>query len=211
MGFGISSIFDISLERANQFYTWGWRGSIAGALITALAVCFLMWGTRVRDRDFDSKMGTLYLEASQSRERAGELEKRAAELENEAAQARAETERIKGQLAWRRVSKVQHDAIVARLFGKSITFSSFAWTGMDTEAGLFAGELWRTLSDAGVKLNLNLPSPPLSGLGVVVSDAGETPAFLDVTAALSAAGIPFVHGSDTPHLQIFVGSKPPGF
>lgn len=201
-------MFDISLERANQFYTWGWRGSIAGALITAAAVCFLMWGTRVRDRDFDDKMANLYLAASQSRERAGELEKRAAELENEAAVARAETERIQGQLAWRRINKVQHDIIVKSLSGKSVTFSSFGWTATDTEAALFAGELWRTLSDAGVKLDRSLPSPPLSGLGIVVSDSGATSDIFDVTASLSAAGIPFVRGPDTPYLQIFVGSRP---
>ena len=26
----MSSLFDVSLETANQFYTWGWRASVVG-------------------------------------------------------------------------------------------------------------------------------------------------------------------------------------
>jgi hypothetical protein len=29
-----SGFFDISLTRSNQFYTWGWRASVMGAVIT---------------------------------------------------------------------------------------------------------------------------------------------------------------------------------
>ena len=43
--------FEITLETANKFYEWGWRASIAGAVITAVGVILLMYGTRVRDRD----------------------------------------------------------------------------------------------------------------------------------------------------------------
>jgi hypothetical protein len=38
------AFWNISLDTANQFYAWGWRASIAGAIITAVAVSFLMWG-----------------------------------------------------------------------------------------------------------------------------------------------------------------------
>jgi hypothetical protein len=62
-----------------------------------------------------------------ARERAGQLEERAAGLEKEAAaskertasleretaQARAEQERLKGQLAWRRLTREQYNAIVS--------------------------------------------------------------------------------------------------
>ena len=52
------SFFDVSLDTANRFYAWGWRGSIAGAVITAVAVVFLMWGTHVRDRDFEAQLAS---------------------------------------------------------------------------------------------------------------------------------------------------------
>jgi hypothetical protein len=77
------SLFDISLETANSLYEWGWRGSIFGAVITTLAVMSLMWGTRIRDRDFEASM---------------------AHLNSDAANARLETARIKQTLAWREPS-----------------------------------------------------------------------------------------------------------
>jgi hypothetical protein len=42
------------LETANSLYKWCWCGSIFGVVIAALAVASLMWGTRVRDRDFET-------------------------------------------------------------------------------------------------------------------------------------------------------------
>lgn len=64
----------ISLETANRFYAWGWRASLIGAAITAIGVLFLFWGTRVRDQDFETQMGTLNREAGNARERAARLE-----------------------------------------------------------------------------------------------------------------------------------------
>jgi hypothetical protein len=52
------SFFDVSLETANKFYVWGWRGSLAGAVVTAVAVVFLMWGTHIRDRDFEAQLAS---------------------------------------------------------------------------------------------------------------------------------------------------------
>ncbi len=46
----------VSLETGNKFYAWGWRGSIIGAVITAIAVVFLMWGTHIRDRDLEMQL-----------------------------------------------------------------------------------------------------------------------------------------------------------
>jgi hypothetical protein len=83
-----SPFWNISLETANEFYTWGWRASMFGALITFFGVAFLYWGTRVRDHDFEHNIATLNVEAGGARERAGKLEERAAGLEKEAEQAR---------------------------------------------------------------------------------------------------------------------------
>ena len=50
------TVFEISLETANKFYYWGLRGSIIGAIISAIAICFLVWGTVVRDRDIETQL-----------------------------------------------------------------------------------------------------------------------------------------------------------
>jgi hypothetical protein len=83
--------FYISLETANRFYTWGWRLSVLGAVLTAVGVGFLMWGTRVRDGDFEGQIATLHARAAESEERASGL---AIALEK----ARAETARADANL-----------------------------------------------------------------------------------------------------------------
>ena len=50
------SAFDISLETANKFYAWGWRASIVGAVVTAIGLILLAWGTRTRDHDMDDRL-----------------------------------------------------------------------------------------------------------------------------------------------------------
>jgi hypothetical protein len=77
--------FDISLQTANQFYALGWKASVLGAVVTFVGVALLFWGTRVRDRDFETQMASLNREAAQFRESA--------------AHAELETARIKERLA----------------------------------------------------------------------------------------------------------------
>lgn len=67
-------LIDVSLETANRFYAFGWGASLSGAAITLVGVVFLMWGTRVRDHDFESQMSSLNSEAGAARERAAKLE-----------------------------------------------------------------------------------------------------------------------------------------
>lgn len=75
--------FDVSLDTANKFYEWGWRASIAGAVITAFGVIFLMYGTRVRDRDTESQLSNAKLLTAQTSAKAAELQVRAEELKGD--------------------------------------------------------------------------------------------------------------------------------
>ena len=82
------SLFDITLETANKFYSLGWKLSVAGAAITAIGIVLLMLGTRIRDHDFESQVANLNSESAKARERAAIFE---ADAEN----ARKETEKLK--------------------------------------------------------------------------------------------------------------------
>src|SRR5260221_13917739 len=75
-----SIIPSISLPTANKFYTFGWAASLIGAAITFAGVIFLMWGTRVRDHDFDDNIARLHDRAASSEERAGAVEQETANL-----------------------------------------------------------------------------------------------------------------------------------
>jgi len=116
------SLFDVSLETANSLYKWGWRGSIFRAVITALAVGSLMWGTRVRDRHFETRMTDLNVVAGQARERAGAAEERAAALEKQAAQLRLDLEKERAFREPRTLTQTQHNSVVEKI-------SAFAGTG----------------------------------------------------------------------------------
>jgi hypothetical protein len=70
MDWVFSLIPDVSLETASKFYTFGWAASLLGAAVTFAGVIFLMWGTRVRDHDFETQMSMLNSEAATARERA---------------------------------------------------------------------------------------------------------------------------------------------
>jgi hypothetical protein len=143
----ISGFLDVSLDAANRLYTWGWGLSVSGAAVTMIGIGMLWVGTRVRDHDFDTTIAALNTEAGQARQRAGNLEERSAGLENEAAQARLEQERLKAQLAWRRITREQHDSLVAAL-RNSPTNLRLSHPD-DPEASLSASEIEKSLVDAG--------------------------------------------------------------
>ena len=94
------SLFDISLETANKFYSWGWKASVTGAVITAIGVGLLMCGTRVRDHDFESNMSQLNTDAAKANERA-------AQLESDAAKAKEKTATLEIDVAKTRESVAQ--------------------------------------------------------------------------------------------------------
>lgn len=101
----------ISLETANQFYTWGWRASLIGALVTAIGVIFLFWGTRVRDRDFETQMGTLNREAGHARERAAQLEEGNLQLGIKLEQERSERLKLEVQISPRVLGPAKNPTI----------------------------------------------------------------------------------------------------
>src|SRR5437868_1551075 len=105
------SFLEISLDTANRFYAWGWKASLLGAAITLAGVTLLMWGTRVRDHDFETQIGQLALAAAKANERA-------AILELEAAKLRFQLDQEIQKHAPRRLSEEQKEALVAALRGK---------------------------------------------------------------------------------------------
>jgi hypothetical protein len=67
----MSWISAIPLDLGNTFYTWGWRASIAGGIVTAIALVCLFLGTRVRD--LAAERAVTQLRSDLARERAERL------------------------------------------------------------------------------------------------------------------------------------------
>lgn len=182
----------ISLETANQFYAWGWRASIAGALITFFGVGFLYWGTRVRDHDFETQVANLNLEAGQARERAGKLEERAKGLEKEAEQARLETERLKKELGWRELTNDKQEKILSALAGSSMQIT-LGWTAGDPESSYFARQFAELFIKAGSEIKTFAPFGMLGEqkYGLEISGSEENEITI-LAGALQSAGFDVV-------------------
>jgi hypothetical protein len=168
-----------------------------------------MWGTRVRDHDFERQMSLLNSEAGAARERAGELEERAEKLAKEAEQARLEQEKLKQQLAWRRLTKDQFDTLVTKLQANpgqiSISYLS------DPESSVFGREIVTAFRNAGWQVEesseIIAGSPPF-GLFVKIEKAPPIPF---VAKALNDIGLPVTVEQGHPHgtFALLVGAKPP--
>jgi hypothetical protein len=125
-------------------------------------------------------------------------------------EARLETERLKKQLAWRRVSAEQQQILVAELKGHPMT----VWTAFisnDPESVIFRDDIDKALKTAGIETRY------FGGLELVVGleiTHVPGPAYDLLVKAFKKAGLPFttippVNGLDG--LAILVGTKPSPF
>ena len=111
------TFLDISLETANKIYSLGWKLSFSGATITLIGVSLLMWGTRIRDHDFEANIGQLNIDAAKANERAAQLENDAAKSRKRTASLEAEAEKTKEAVAQanERAAKAEARAAEANL------------------------------------------------------------------------------------------------
>jgi hypothetical protein len=124
---GLAQFFDISLDRANDLYAWGWRLSAFGAVITMIGVATLWMGTRVRDRDFETQMTGLNATTASTLERA-------AKLEQEAAGLRLELDREIQKRAQRLITEEQRSEFSEELQGKLSEIAVVVQHDLETRA-----------------------------------------------------------------------------
>lgn len=172
------SFWNISLETANEFYAWGWRASMIGALITFFGIAFLFWGTRVRDHDFEHNMAQLHDRASASDERSKILESNNLDLQRDLERERSERIKMEQRFGARHFSTEQRNAILAAFKGKQMTVHVRCIA--EGEAMLAANNFAVVLREAGLVvppvLDVGLTIPP--SLGIEVYDpSGENGLF----------------------------------
>ena len=185
------------LEWAEYWYPISWKGLLVAGVLAAVSACatvgffVLQWRTTtIKERHADW---------------------RTVSLENDAAQARLEQERLKASVAWRRLTKEQHDIIVASLKGQK--FDIWVGTvGNDPEAVLFWEDVTKALGTAGLNVKPFTGYARALGLGITHADGPEREA---IVSAFTFAGLSLseARGDSVSHgkLEIVVGSKPPAF
>lgn len=163
---GLAELFDISLDRANDLYTWGWRLSAFGAVITMIGIASLWVGTRVRDHNFEAQMASLNSASSQALERAGALEKDAATIRERAATAELKLEQLRKDLGPR---QLQRDLFIKEIAGQPNAPVEIMYLQDDPECFDLAQQIWRALEDGKWPVEAPKPIPSL-----ILSD-GPTP------------------------------------
>src|SRR5262245_60910879 len=108
------------LEAATRWYSRSWSSLIGLELGTVAIALIQFWSSGVLDRHTDWRTKNLERETAQANESAALANKRAAELQKEAEVAKLEQQRLRHQLAWRRLDVTQMQKLVVDLTG--ITF-----------------------------------------------------------------------------------------
>jgi hypothetical protein len=225
------SFFDLSVDVATRFHTWGWRLSVTGSIMTFLGVLLLMWGTRVRDQDFEEQVAVIHSRAAISEERAAGLEKEASQLRLDLQRER--TSRSKEEFAQpatgRQITQAQRQCLISRLRDfKTPVILRFE---PDQEAGEYAASLRDALTKAGVTISfgsaqksgmtgtkLAMVTPP--GGGEPLPAATEMASIMQYCGISLSPPIPWQQfprsageaaGKSRPaEVLLFVGSKPAG-
>jgi hypothetical protein len=196
---GVAEFFDISLDRANDFYTWGWRLSVFGAALTMIGVAALWMGTRVRDRDFETQMTSVNLASSQALERAGLLERDAATIRERAANAELKLEELRRELGPR---QFQHDIFIRELTGQPSTRVEIMYLIDDPECFALAQQIGSALKEAGWPAESPKPMPPLfisdipTSMSVGGQPSGVTVVAHSITQAESEAALKALNGQE---------------
>jgi hypothetical protein len=178
---GLAEFFDISLERANDLYAWGWRLSAFGAVITMVGVAALWMGTRVRDRDFETQMTSVNSSSSQALERAGLLEKDAATIRERAANAELKLEQLRRQVAPR---SLKRDVLIRALEGQPKAPTEIMYLRDDAESFELAQQIALAMEAAGWQITSRRPIPPTSDPEAITAMAvGGQPSGVTVVAS----------------------------
>jgi hypothetical protein len=207
-------MFDIPLDLANAIYNTANAALILGAILVAGGTITTIWTGGIRDRFADERISENKVESlravaggASANEVAARANERAATLENEAEQARLETERLRQQMAWRRLSEGQIETSASGLAGLAIPLQMAAIAN-DPESMLFASDIRRALQAVGIETQID--SVIMSGavVGIVVKGPKDDNT-LRVGRAFQAAGLYVQFQVKAGNLEILVGSKPP--
>jgi hypothetical protein len=186
----ISSYLNISLETANKLYSWGWKASLIGAAITLIGVTLLMWGTRVRDHDFESKISDTISAAAQANERAATLSKQAAEVQLDLEHERVQRLKLEAQMAPRSLTREQTERMVGALKQVPAPVAIIVERQGEQEASRYASMIVIALRAAGITVHETgggISSPPPYGLMLGIS--ADDPKGHAIKAAFESAGI----------------------
>jgi len=199
-----------SPEYADWWYDLSWKGIIGfgalAAFATAATVVFTViqfWSDGVRDQRAEERSNAMEVQLAAS---AVEI----ARTNEAAAKANTETERLRSQMAWRRISDAQANKIADALRTAGLR-PRVVVNSNDPEAANFGEDVKAVLRLAGD------PDPdwfqnltPETFRGLAATGPSETDRQV-LAHAFEAGGFEVVDGGDAQRLEIVIGLKPSPF
>ncbi len=189
---------------ADDIFFWA-NWVLVGALVLGvLATYAIVVSGSIRDRE-------LKKELKEKDDRISSANERAKQLEKDAANARLEQERLKSVVAWRSLTKEQHDPLITSLKGHKFSVWT-SWVGKDPEATIFRNQIDATLKEAGLETKHFSGWEMAIGLQIRNLPGKDYDILM---RAFQKANIPFESVSPNnfspDELLIIVGTKPPPF
>jgi hypothetical protein len=181
-------------------------GTLVVAALAAVAVAFVTYAV------IDTQKREAVANAQEFERYKLSVESKVSDAKKDADNAHLETERLRAQVAWRRISPDQHARLIDALSMHRFSMY-FEYSQSDPEATQFAEDIFKSLKDTpGITVYpphplVMPPAPP----GVTVSGT-DGPDKIALQSALTKAGIEFTIGANMAgEPRISVGSKPTPF
>lgn len=199
-----------SPEYADWWYGLSWKGIIGfgalAAFATAATVVFTViqfWSDGVRDQRAEERSNAMEVQLAAS---AVEI----ARANEAAAKANTETERLRSQMAWRRISEEQARKIANALRAAGLRPRGVVHSN-DPESANFGEDVKAVLRLAGdpdPDWFQSLVPETFRGLAATGPSEADRQA---LARAFGAGGLEVVDGGEAPLLEIVIGLKPSPF
>ena len=185
----------ISASVADSIYKWASILLVTGAALTLISTLGAVWSGAIRERFTTERIAMNEAETSRANE--------------ETAKAKLETERLKSQMAWRRVNIEQAKVLKEDLKGHHLE-PWLTYLDKDPESTTFREDINDALAAAGIKTKFF--SGYERAVGLTVKGGTEEQRAL-LLKTFHRAGLPLFESAERSRhngeLEILVGSKPP--
>lgn len=211
------SFFEVSEQVANRINSAAQIMTVIGALFALVGTIAAVWSGGIKEQYSNEKIQqnkvqseVAIAETAKANAETEKAREQIAFLSSKAEQAKLEQERLKAQLAWRRLSEVQYSTIKKEILGNLVSELWVTFVKNDPESNLFREDINSALESSGVKTKYYSGYTMAVGLNIIGPPSKDRDLLI---RAFEKAGLVFnvkdENGFSNGQLQVLVGSKPP--
>lgn len=208
----VMAIFNMSESTANLINNVANVVTIIGAALVLIGTIAVVWSAGVKEQFSNEKIMDNKARVEVAQAEVEKAKEHAARLALETEKAKIEQQRLKAQLAWRRLNHQQFDVIKSDLVGVQFPDVWVTFVGDDPESNLFREDINSALTESGINTSYFSGYKMAVGLKIIGPDSEFK---TKLVKAFKRAGLDFTveyeNGFSDGKLQILVGSKPPVF